>query len=209
VRVQIICKHTTAEQISEQLMVKFGSIERFEIVPRRGHVLVELHQDSYQRAVLECCRQNKYAYLRLVEWEQGGHQGYQGRSVCVAGLECEPLKPVTIGTRENSLHGLFCNRDGLLVAMGGTTTCGSLLRVTRVSFQHQKLSRRIVADLQWEGPFEDALAKCPHWYDQWSPLMRAAVRKMNCLHCTHIHYQAIEDSEGTNDSEKSNTCSRC
>jgi hypothetical protein len=68
-----------------------------------------------------------------------------------------------------------------------------MLRLTRFTFDRYRLSQRIVAEMQWEEPFEDALAKSPHWYEQWAPLMRAAVRKMNCLHCTHIHYQAIEE----------------
>lgn len=191
-RVQIVCKHTTVEQLSEQLMVDLGSTQGLEIVPRRGHVLVELASETYHRRILDCCRRNRFAYLRLVEWEYGGSIGAIGRAVCVAGTQCEPLKPVTTGKRVNGLHGLFCNRDGLLVVQTGRWATRSLLRLTRFTFERYKLSCRIVAEMSWDGPFEDALARSPHWYEQWAPLMRAAVRKMNCLHCTHIHYQAID-----------------
>ena len=49
-RVQIVCKHTTAEQLSEQLVVDLGSTDGLEITSRRGHVLVEMHHEQLQKA---------------------------------------------------------------------------------------------------------------------------------------------------------------
>ena len=206
-RVQIICKHTTAEQISEQLMVDFGTVDPFEVVPRRGHVLVEMADIIYCKKVIECCRQNRYAYPRIVEWEQGGSLGAIGRAVCVADLDGQPIKPITTGVKVNGLHGLFADRSGVIRAMGGRNGDDRVLRVTKFEIHKNKIKARAVADLQWAGCFEEYLSKCPHWYDQWASLMKAAVRKMDCFHCRHIHYQTIEDTE-VEDGIHEDACSR-
>lgn len=203
-RVQIVCKRTTVDPLREQIFGTFGRFSQdLDFIQRRGHVLVELPVHAYHPDLLRCCRMGRYAYARLTEIEAGGLSlTGSGSASCVAGLEGQPLEPGSTWTEPNGAHAVFTDREGVLVAISAHADNDRILTVSKTCFQGSSIKNRTLIEIEWSGSFESALTKTPDWYGQYAPLMRAAVRKSNCIDCTHVHYRTIDDVEETDGGEK-------
>lgn len=197
---QIVCRHTNERSVRETLG-KFDLADKAR--KRTNHVLVELTPDDPTADILKACREHAYAYLRVVAWEKGGGLERTGDATCVAGLEGQPIKPITMtldGERANLEHALFGTRNGLVVARAKRQDDRYNIDVARYRVRDFKVaSPEVIVDsqfhcapMQWLSDFHSRHMDM----DQFVPLMRATLRKVDCVFCGHCHYcEVSEDRE--------------
>ena len=193
---QVICLNTTESKLK-------GVAKRFNIinklVSKSGHFRFELEDSDPSCEILMACRECAYAYLRLVAWERGGGFEATGHAVCVGGLEGEPLTPVVLavdGECANKKHALFGSRSGLVVAeaqRAGRTTCVQLTKHSFSKFNLTTPSKLLDEsfDCSSQEWLSDLQTKATH--DQYLPLVRAVLRKVECTFCSHCHYRSIDE----------------
>lgn len=195
VRVQIVCKRTTVQQLQDQILLLIGTLDDLDFIQRRGHVLVEMCPGVYRPEILDACRESHYAYLRVTEIEAGGYG--QGRAACVSDLDGSPMKPGNTWKQPDGVHAVFCDRIGLIVSVAARSDHHRALMMNKLEVKGKSIRSRQLVNIEWtdDQSFEDIVTIQPDWQQKLVPLMRATVRKMNCLNCTHVHFQAIEVEE--------------
>lgn len=199
-KVQIICKWVTKRQVLEALG-EFR-LDDDRVQQRTNHVVIELDPDDRTDDVLLACRNHAYSYLRLTEWERGGGLERTGGATCIAGTQGQPLRPIVLSVgneRANIEHALFASRNGLVIA-----------RVQRQDMQftvdvacHLVRGFRVQpARTLLHGTFTDSprawleqLHASRIDLDQFIPVVRSALRKAECLFCSHCHYYEVSDQQ--------------
>ncbi len=190
--IQIVCKNTPAEDLREALK-EFGELD---VTQQTGHVLISLTEDAPTAEILLECRKHAYAYLRITVWEEGGGLERTGKATCVAGVSGEPLNPLTLrdrGERANGKHALFGSRTGLVVAEARRQGLLYDLEVTEHRIEKFVLQDpRTVLNAQFETHVGDYLDAVGLEHDRYLPLLRAVLRKVDCMYCVHSHYRTVD-----------------
>lgn len=195
---QIVCKNTTKDKVRKALK-KFGLEDR--LTSLRGHYLVELPSEAPSDEVLTECRTCAYSYMRLAAWERGGACETTSEAVCVAGDEGQPLVPIVERLGENNAnknHALFVSKSGLATAVVVRNGRDFGLRLIRSVILSYKVKTDII--------LADEFSKSPQQWledyrgttnvDKFIPLIRAVLRKSECVFCGHCHYREIEERSG-------------
>ena len=196
VRVQIVCRNTS-EKLVKKALASFKLADKAKA--RSGHILVELRASDPTDAILQACRQEAYAYLRLVAWEMGGGLEATSDATCVAGTEGQPLRAIALtlkGERANRKHALFGSRTGLIVVnvrrRGSTTTVSvSTHRIREFKVEPPELVITDSFDCAPQEWLTDLQTRMD--MDKYVPVVRSALRKAECTFCAHCHYREVDE----------------
>ena len=205
-QVQVVCKNTrnvdAFEQRLREVFGRFHLADRSEV--RSGHILLNLDDHVHEAdRILLACREVAYAYLRFTEWERGGALEATSDATCVAGLGGQPLRPIVVrilGQRANLEHALFQSRSGLMVAnvrrRGNSTTV--LVKAHRIRELKIETPEVLLDDTFEQAPQEwltDLQTRMD--LDCCLALVRATLRKAECVFCAHCHYREVDERRET------------
>jgi len=195
IQAQIVCKNTTKGRV-RKVLEDFGLADKLK--PLHGHLLVELPVGAPTDEILMACRTCAYSYLRLAAWERGGACEATSDAVCIAGEEGQPLVPVVERLGENHAnkrHALFVSKFGLTVAGVTRKERNYFLNVTRYTIHKHIISQDTMlfdefdkSPQQWLEDYRGTVG-----VDKYIPLVRAVLRKSECVFCTHGHYREVEE----------------
>lgn len=199
--VQVVCRNTAnVAGFAQRVKAALDSLGLpHEPEERVGHLLVELDDSGPAGRVLEACRREAYAYLRLTAWEKGGAFEATSDATCVAGLAGQPLRPIItriLGERANLEHALFQSRSGLVLAnvrrRGSDTTvsvAAHRIRALRVE------PPETIVDETFGCPPQEWLAgvQARTDLDRYLAVIRSALRKAECVFCAHCHFSMVDE----------------
>ncbi len=196
---QIVCRNVNPPALQKILQERFGQ-HKLVVQSRKDHAILNLTGDCPSPEILTECRLHAFAYFRVTEWESGGGTERAGRAICVAGLNGEPLKPIALrqfGNRANTDHALFGSRSGLLVVKVSRLGSTYLVEVTKHQIQKFQIQEpQSVVSSEFTTSPKKFLEDVPLENDFCVPCLRAALLKVDCPYCTHVHYCAAGKEGG-------------